>query len=129
MSKSIMIVWAPGHCGLSGSKLADHQAKLSAAETQPNNTESSRPPFLLPIPIKHVWLKEVCTSLPDEQIKTSIAKTECTDLACFSSSHHPAFRLWQHLVGISEDADCRLCGEEVELAEHSRLQCPALMVE
>ena len=38
MLKSIQIVWAPGHCGLSGNELADQQAKLGAAETQPDNT-------------------------------------------------------------------------------------------
>ena len=33
-SKSMLIVRAPGHYDLSGSELADHQAKLGAAETQ-----------------------------------------------------------------------------------------------
>ena len=38
MSKIFLIVWAPGHCGLSGNELADHhQAKLAAADTQPDN--------------------------------------------------------------------------------------------
>ena len=37
MSKFILIVWTPGHCGLSGNELAYYQAKLGAAETQPNN--------------------------------------------------------------------------------------------
>ena len=37
MSRSILIMWAPSHCGLTGSELAGHQAKLVAAETQPDN--------------------------------------------------------------------------------------------
>ena len=37
MLKSIQIVWSPGHCGLSGNEQADHQIKLGAAETQPDN--------------------------------------------------------------------------------------------
>ena len=57
-------------------------------------------------------------SLPDEQLETSFAKTERTELARIRSGHHPTFRRWQHLAGISEDAVCRFCGEEVESAEH-----------
>ena len=37
ISKSILIVLAPGHCDLPGNKLADHRAKLGAAETHPDN--------------------------------------------------------------------------------------------
>ena len=33
------------------------------------------------------------------------------------------------MVRISEDTVCRLCGEEVESAEHLWLRCPALLVE
>ena len=38
MSVSILIVWAPGHCGMSGNELVDHQANLGAAVTKPDNT-------------------------------------------------------------------------------------------
>ena len=86
-------------------------------ETQPDNAlepatlralirRSCRPP-----PILHVRQKEVCTSLPDEQIETSFAKNERTDLTRFRSGHLLALRRWQHLVGISVDAVCRLYGE------------------
>ena len=137
MSKSIMNELAHGHCGLSGDELAGHQAKLGAAETQPDNElelatrrtligGSCRPP---PSQIQHERLKEVYTSLPDEQIETSFAKTERTDMARFRSGHQPALRCWQHSVEISEDAVCRLCGEEVESIEHIWLRCPALLVE
>ena len=121
MSKSVLIVWASGHSDLSGNKLDDHhhQAKLGAAETQPDNAlkpATQRAPIHhschLP-PTQHARLKEVYTSLPDEQIRTSFAQTERTDLAHFHSGRHPALRRWQHLVGISKDAVCRLCGEEV----------------
>ena len=37
ISKSILIVWAPGHCVQLGNKLADHQATLGAAESQPDS--------------------------------------------------------------------------------------------
>ena len=85
MSNTILIVWAPGHCGLSGNELADHQAKLGAAETLADDAlepttrrahirRSTRPP-----PIQHLRLKEVYTSLRDEQIKTSFANTERTE--------------------------------------------------
>ena len=135
MSKSILIVWDPGHCGLSDDELADHHVKLGAAETQPDYTlepvtrravthRSCRPHS-----IQHERLKEEHASLPDEQIKTSVAKAERTDLAHFRCGHHPALRRWQHLVGILEDAVCRLCGEKVESTEHLWLRCPALLVE
>ena len=135
MSKSILIVGSPGHCGLSGNELADHQAKLSAAETQPDNAlEPAKRRALIrrscrPTPIQHERLKDVYTSLPDEQIETSFAKTESTDMARFHSVHHPALRRWQHLMRISEDAVCQLCGEEVESAEHIWLGFPARLVE
>ena len=92
MSISILIMWAPGHVGLSGNELADHQAKLGAADSTQQRTSymgSSHPPFLMPPPIQHERLK-VCTSLSDEQIKTSFAKTERTDLDCLHSGYHPA---------------------------------------
>ena len=81
MSKSIVIVWAPDHCGLSGSELTDHQAKLGAAETLPNNSleSSTRRAFMRricrPNPIQLKRLK-VCTSFPDEQTETSFTKPE-----------------------------------------------------
>ena len=37
MSKYIMTMWAPGHCGPPGNELAHHQAKLGAVETQHDN--------------------------------------------------------------------------------------------
>ena len=137
MPKSILTVWAPGHCGLSGNELADHHlAKLGAAETQPDNTHepASRRALIIsrfcrPPPILLERLKEVYTCLHDEQINTSFVKTERTDLAGFHSGHHPALRRWQQLVGINEDSACRLCGEEVEYAEHVWLRCSAHLVE
>ena len=91
MSKSILIVLSPGHCGLPGNELTDHQAKLGATETQPDNTldaatQRSQSWFLSPTTIQHEWLKEVHTSLPDEQIKTYFSKMERTDLARFQWS-------------------------------------------
>ena len=44
------------------------------------------------------------------------------------SGHHPALRCWQHLVGVSEDAVCRLCVEEIESGDHIWLRCQALLV-
>ena len=99
-------------------------AVTDGIETQPDNAlepatwralirHSSRPP-----PIQHKQLKEVNTSLCDEQIETSFAKTERIDLARFRSGLHSTLRRWQHLAGISEDVVCRLCGEEVNYAEH-----------
>ena len=85
--------------------------------------------FSRPPPIQHERMKEVLTSPPHQQAETSVAKTERTDLARMRSGHHPAFRRWQHLVGIYEDAVCRLCGEEVESAEHLWLRCSALLAE
>ena len=61
--------------------------------------------------------------------KSKFSKTEHTDLARYRSGHNPALRRWQQLLGVSEHALCRLCGEEVQSAEHLWLQCPALMVE
>ena len=133
ISKLILIVWDPGHCGLSGNELDDHQAKLGAAETQSDNAldPATRRAVIIrssrPTPIQHERLKEVCTSLPDNQIKTSLAKTVRTDKTRFRCGHHPALRRKQHLVEIFEDAVCRLCGELVESAEHSWLRCPALL--
>ena len=103
MSKQILIVWAHGHCRLSGNELADHHAKHGAAETQPVNAIeaatqrahirfSCRQP-----PIQHERLKEVCTSPPDEQIEMSFANTELTDLSRFSmviTQLFDAGRIW-----------------------------------
>ena len=135
MSRSILIVLAPGHCGLPGNKLTDHQVKLGAAETQLDSAlfvatwrtlirRSCRPP-----PIQHEQLMEVYASLPDVQAETSFSKTERTNLVRFRSGHHPALRRWLHSVRVSEDDVRRLSGEEVESAEHAWLQCPALLVE
>ena len=37
MSKSIPIVWDPDYCVRLGNELADHRAKIGAAETKPDN--------------------------------------------------------------------------------------------
>ena len=121
MSKSILIVWAPGHCGLSDNELADHQAKLGETETLPDSAltaatlwdvirRSCHPP-----PIQHEQLKEVYTSLPQEQNKKPFAKIEHIDWALIRSGHQPALRCWQHLARISEDAICQLCGRKSTL--------------
>ena len=135
MSRSILIVCAPGHCGLSGIKLTDRQATLHAAVTQSDITlEPATQRDLIhrschPPPIQHERLKEVFTSVANEQIETSFAKTEHTDFARFLSGRHPALRRWQHLVGVSEVAVCRLCGEEVVSAEQLWQRCLVLLVE
>ena len=48
--------------------------------------------------IQHKRLKEVYTSLPDEHIETSFAKTERIALTRFRSSHHPAIRRWKQFL-------------------------------
>ena len=81
ISTSILIVWAPGHCGLPGNQLAFHQAKQGAVETQPDNAHSTATWRALihrschPPPIQHEWLKAVYPSLSNELIKTSLDKT------------------------------------------------------
>ena len=87
MLKSILIVWAPGHCGLSGNEFADHQAKLvpqilsptthskqlhgaltSAVPVAPllSNTERSHPPFLSPpsYPTRSAHIRRSCRPPP-----------------------------------------------------------------
>ena len=71
----------------------------------------------------------VYMSLINEQIKTSFSKMEHTDLTRFRSGHHLALRRRRHLEGVSKEAVCLLCGEEVESVEHIWLKYPALMVE
>ena len=68
---------------------------------------------------------EVHKSLSDKQIETSFAKTERTDLVRIRSGQQPAIRRWHHFVGSSEDAVCRLCGEEVKFVGHLWLRFPA----
>ena len=135
VSKSILIVGAFGHYGLPGNELADHQAKLSAADAQPDNTHDAAIQrvrirrFCRAPPIQHVRLKEVHPFLHNEQIDTSFSKTERTDVVCLRSGHHPALRRCLHLVVVSVNALCRLCGDEVESVEHIWLRCPALLME
>ena len=97
--------------------------------TRRSYMESSHPPFPPPPTIQHERLKEVYASLPDEQISMSFPKSEHTDLARFHSGYHPTLQRCQHLVGVSENAVCRLCGEEVKSADHVWLRCPTLLVE
>ena len=65
MSKSILIVCALGHYGLPGNELDDHQAKLGAAHTLPDDSlsymKSSHTLFLYHPPIQHKRLKEIYT--------------------------------------------------------------------
>ena len=148
MSKSILIVQSPGHCGLPGTGLPDNEAKRGAADTQPDNeakqgAADTQPDNTLdavtrralircschPPPTQHEQLREVYTSLLDEQSYASFPKRERTDLACFPSGHHPVLRHWQYLVGASKVADRRFCGEDVESAEYIWQRCPALLVE
>ena len=65
-------------------------------------------------------------SLPGDQIETSIARTERTDLACFRSGYHPALPHWQHFLLFSEDAVNGLGGEEIVSAEHMATMSGAL---
>ena len=75
MSISVLIVWAPGHCGLLDNELADYQAILGTAETQPDNAHDAATWRALihhschPFRIQHERLKEVYMSLHYEQMK------------------------------------------------------------
>ena len=93
MSKSILNKWASGNCGLPGNELADHQAKHGAAESQPDSAldavirRAFTPRSYRPSHIQRERLKEVHTSLPNEQIETSISTTEHIDLARLRIDH------------------------------------------
>ena len=114
MLKSILIVWAPGHCGLPGNELSHHQAKLGASETQPDNSlnaatrralfrRSWRPP-----PIQHDRLMEVYTSLLDEQIKRSFSKPNvptCLPSIVVSTLLFDAYNNWLESLRMPS-ADC-----------------------
>ena len=135
MPKSNRIAWVPVHSCLSVSEIADHQAKLGVAETQPDNAleQATRSAPIRrpnpPHPYPHEQLKEMYTSLPDDHMEKSFLKSERTDLARFRSGHYHAQRRSQQLLDISVAAVYRLCGEDVESSEHLWLRCPALLVE
>ena len=101
---------------LSGGELADQLGKLSAAGTQPDNAlesvirralirRSSRPP-----PIQYERLKEVCTSLIDDQIETSFAKTERSEF----NAHHVSWD--EYAQGMPLGAELNNWIEENEMA-------------
>ena len=47
-------------------------------------------------------------------METSFDKTERTNFSLYMRGHQPALLRCHHLVGISEDAVCRLCGVKIE---------------
>ena len=101
MSKSIMIVWAPGHCGLSGSELAEHQANLGATETQLDNA--------LEQATRRAHILHSCRPL---QSKTN-SRRRCTSLSLMSiSKHHlprmntPTLHASVVVITLLNDADC-----------------------
>ena len=61
-------------------------------------TEIYYPPLLLSSSARHEWLKDVHTSIPDQQAEMSIQKTERTDSARFKFKP----RLHQHVVSLSK---------------------------
>ena len=81
MPGSILIMWAPGHCGLSGSKLADHQAILGAAETHP---DKALEPASLRALIRHS-----CHPFPSN----TSGWRRCIRLSLMSRSKRPLLRL------------------------------------
>ena len=97
---------------------------------QPTNSKQLHGEFSFAVPVappvQHERLTDAFTSLRDEQIETSFAKMERTDLARYHNGHHPVLRRWQHLLRISENAVCRLRGEVVESAENT---CPVIMAD
>ena len=68
MSKLIQIVWAPGHCDMSGNELADHQVILQAAVLAMSKS------------IQIVWAPGHCgmsgKELADHQVKLQAAETQ-----------------------------------------------------
>ena len=64
-----------------------------------------------------------------EEEEALLQKADRTDLIRFRCGHHRHLRRWQHMTGMSETDNCRLCAEEEESSEHLWLRCPAFIAE
>ena len=126
-----LIVWVPGHCGLSGNELADHQIKLGSAETQPDSALAASTQraiihrFWRPLPIFHERMKELLLSLmsvstrpfPQRNAPTWLMVIMVVTLLFDAGSIR-----WESLCG------CRGCGGVVESAKHLWLRRLALLM-
>ena len=115
----------PGHCFQLSSKLADHQAKQCAAETQQVCALSAATRIALihqsnsPTSMEHNRLNEVYSSLSDELDETTFPKTERTYFSRICNGYHTAHRRQLNLIEVFDNCVCRLNGEEVEWAEYA----------
>ena len=122
--KEVQILWVPGHCNLCGNELADLEAKLSSEVAQPSVPLdlSTRAALIRQeerqSSITHPRLTAIYTTRPREEEEALLQKADRKDLIRFRCGHHPHLQRWQHMTGMSETDNCRLCAEEEESSEH-----------
>jgi len=77
-------------------------------------------------PLTHSRLLQMYTASITETEEITLSKKDRSCLIHFRSGHHTQHRRWQTPINRSESAECRLCGEAEESAEHLWLRRPTL---
>ncbi len=120
--KCLEVLWVQGNCGRQGNELADEEAKIGLAETQPA--------VRLDCTTRRAVIRRassnpcISTALHTATYPTNLSHREdlqmstpdMTHLRRFRSGHHHALRRWQHLISQSKEATCRLCNYEEDTA-------------
>ncbi|KAJ8918179.1 hypothetical protein NQ315_014045 [Exocentrus adspersus] len=95
-TNTLTLVWIPRHVGLKGNEMADYLARRGAASE-----------FIGPEPVLG--------------LSYSIARSVIRTWA----EGHCHLRHHMHRIGLADVAECRLCMEDDEMAEHVLCTCPA----
>ncbi|XP_046145450.1 uncharacterized protein LOC123988743 [Osmia bicornis bicornis] len=138
----ITLIWTPGHQGVQGNEIADGLAKLGTLESPVQQIVGV--PFVLGK--KHIkenlerqhlasWTEETgCRQAKLLIQQPSVGRTN--ELVAMSRAKirtciglltgHTTLRAHLHKLGLAEQINCRLCGEEKEDSIHILCRCPVL---
>ena len=140
----ITLTWIPGHAGLTGNEAADKLAKKGAESNllgpEPAlgiafNTAKHTITTLVQNKAKRYWEglpghNHAKAFIPNatRKVTDTIRELNRKHLKALMGMYTGHCRLRHHMsrLGLAENAECRLCMEDDETAEHILCRCPAL---
>ena len=126
------ICWVPSHCGTLGNEKADELAESGA---KMNQGEAPVTFSIVKAKIRNEkWKIEHHRAAdtfkkrrkPKDDVESNWPDNIQQEYGRLRSNHDKKLRSYRHFIGLDENQECEICGEEPETITHILCKCPAL---